>query len=230
MTPGERGSYNHGSMRRLQRILCALAVLAGVSAASAHTVYVAPDNHTDYGWNASTTTYDGTMLQEIDYYLGRIAATQDEFTDQRARFNADGWWYLWLYEHQRTPSQFQALVDAMQSGHIQVPLNPHEREVEEHLLPLAADRGVGVVVMRPLGQGPLARRSPPAKELSFLGDYGLRTWAQALLNWRVSDPRVSVSIPATANPAHLADNCLVGGARRFEAAARERVAALAARV
>ena len=48
------------------RILYALAFVASVTVASAHTVYVAPDNHTDYGWNASTTTYDGTMLQEID--------------------------------------------------------------------------------------------------------------------------------------------------------------------
>jgi aryl-alcohol dehydrogenase-like predicted oxidoreductase len=129
-------------------------------------------------------------------------------------------------------SAFGEMARIVESGRvsvIQVPLNPHEREVEEHLLPLAAERGVGVVVMRPLGQRALARRSPPAKELAFLGDYGLRTWAQALLNWGVSDPRVAVSIPATANPAHMADNCVVGGARRFDAAARERVAALAAR-
>ena len=52
MTPGERGSYNHGSMRRLPRIIYALALVASVTVASAHTVYVAPDNHTDYGWNA----------------------------------------------------------------------------------------------------------------------------------------------------------------------------------
>lgn len=110
---------------------------------------------------------------------------------------------------------------------IQVPLNPHEREVEETLLPLAAARGVGVVLMRPLGQGGLARRSPPTRELGFLADYGLRTWAQALLNWGVSDPRVSVSIPATGDPAHMADNCAVGAARRFDAEARERVATLA---
>ena len=58
-------------MRRLPRIIYALALVASVTVASAHTVYVAPDNHTDYGWNASTTTYDGTMLQEIDYYLSR---------------------------------------------------------------------------------------------------------------------------------------------------------------
>ncbi len=111
-------------MRRPLRIVCALALAATVSLASAHTVYVANDDHTDYGWNASTTTYDATMLGELDYYLGRIAATSGQFTDEQARFNADGWWYLYLYEHHRTASQFQALLTAMQTGHIQVPLNP----------------------------------------------------------------------------------------------------------
>jgi alpha-mannosidase len=111
-------------MRRPPRILHALVLAASVTAASAHTVYVAPDNHTDYGFDTSTGANDGVMLGEIDYYLSRIAATSGEFTDQRARFNADGWWYLWLYEHFRTPSQFQELVTAMQTGHVQVPLNP----------------------------------------------------------------------------------------------------------
>src|SRR6185503_8473377 len=123
LTPALSGSYNPGTMRR-PRILCVLVLAASVSIASAHVVYVANDNHTDYGWNATTTTYDGTMLTELDYYLSRISATSGEFTDQQARFNADCWWYLWLYEHNRTPSQFAALVNAMQTGHIQVPLNP----------------------------------------------------------------------------------------------------------
>jgi diketogulonate reductase-like aldo/keto reductase len=130
-------------------------------------------------------------------------------------------------------SAFPEMARIVEGGRvtaIQVPLNPHEREVEAQLLPLAAARGIGVILMRPLGQGPLARRSPPARELTFLADHGLRTWAQALLNWGVSDPRVSVTIPATANPDHMADNCAVGGARRFDAATRERVAALAARL
>jgi aryl-alcohol dehydrogenase-like predicted oxidoreductase len=129
-------------------------------------------------------------------------------------------------------SAFDEMAKILESGRVsamQVPLNPQEREVERALPPLAAARNVGVVVMRPLGQGFLARRAPASRELAFLADYGLRTWAQALLNWGISDPRVSVSIPATSGPAHMADNCAVGRARRFDKATRERVAALAER-
>jgi len=45
------------------------------TAAGAHTIYIANDDHTDYGWNATTDTYDTAMLSAIDYYLGRITAT-----------------------------------------------------------------------------------------------------------------------------------------------------------
>jgi len=129
-----------------------------------------------------------------------------------------------------SPSAFDTMARIVESGRvdtIQVPYNPRERDVERVLLPLAADRGLGVILMRPLGAGGLVRAAPPAPELRFLADYGLRTWAQALLNWGVSDPRVSVSIPATSNVGHAVENCAVAGARRFDAATRDRVAALA---
>lgn len=129
-------------------------------------------------------------------------------------------------------SEFGAMATIIETGRvdaIQVPYNPEEREVERALLPLAAARGLGVILMRPLGQGALVRRAPPARELAFLADYGLTTWAQALLNWGVSDPRVTVSIPATGNVRHAVDNCAVGAARRFDVGARERVATLAGR-
>lgn len=130
-------------------------------------------------------------------------------------------------------SQFGRMAEIVETGRvtaIQVPYNPQEREIERMLLPLASRRNVGVVAMRPLGQGRLARASPPESEIAFLEAYGLRTWAQALLNWGVSDPRVTVTIPATRRVEHMADNCAVGVARRFDAVARERVEKLAARL
>jgi aryl-alcohol dehydrogenase-like predicted oxidoreductase len=130
-------------------------------------------------------------------------------------------------------SQFGAMAEIVETGRvkaIQVPYNPREREIERDLLPLAASRGVGVILMRPLGQGGLVQTAPPARELGFLADYGLTTWAQALLNWGLSDPRVTVTIPATRNRRHALDNCAVGTARRFDAAARERVVALVSRI
>jgi len=98
------------------------SVLAGPAAG--HRVYLANENHTDYGWNASTEAYDDSMLNELDYYLDRIAATAADPPAAQARFVADSWYYLYLYETRRSPQQFQRLLGAMASGHITVPLNP----------------------------------------------------------------------------------------------------------
>jgi len=112
-----------------------------------------------------------------------------------------------------SPSAFGELEDALRTGRfqtVQVPLNPHERECEERLLPLAAELGVSVIVMRPLGEGSLLRREPPAAELEPLRELGVETWPQALLKWALSDERVDAVIPATRDPEHARANASAG--------------------
>jgi diketogulonate reductase-like aldo/keto reductase len=93
---------------------------------------------------------------------------------------------------------------------LQVPLNPRERTSEETLLPLAAELGVGVIVMRPFGQGALLAREPAPEALSPLAEFGVKTWAQALLKWALSDERVDLVIPATRRAEHAAENAAAG--------------------
>src|SRR5262249_10842468 len=107
-----------GFMRRYVYVCLLVVVLVCPRGALGHTVYLANDNHTDYGWNASTEAYDASMLAELDYYLGRIAG------NTQTKFNADCWWYLRLYQQNRSAAQFQALIDAMKAGRVTVPLNP----------------------------------------------------------------------------------------------------------
>ena len=102
-----------------------------------------------------------------------------------------------------------------------------EREVERDILPLAAERGLGVVVMRPFGEGALMRRRPNDKQLAPLRPFGVTTWAQALLKWVLSDPRCHVVIPATSSTAHMRDNAKAGHPPWFGSAEREYVTRLA---
>ena len=111
------------------------------------------------------------------------------------------------------PSAFGELEDALRTGRFQVvqlPLNPLERESEERLLPLAAELGISVIVMRPFGEGALLRRVPPPDELEPLRDFGVGSWPQALLKWALSDERVDVVIPATRDRAHARANAGAG--------------------
>jgi aryl-alcohol dehydrogenase-like predicted oxidoreductase len=130
------------------------------------------------------------------------------------------------------PSSFDELARVMRSGRIdaiQVPLNPWEREAEDMILPLAAELGLGVVVMRPFGEGGLLRRAPPPAALAPLGEYGIATWAQALLAWVLADRRVTVAIPATSSPDHVVENVAAGRAPRLGADERALVERLAGR-
>jgi aryl-alcohol dehydrogenase-like predicted oxidoreductase len=111
---------------------------------------------------------------------------------------------------------------------VQLPYNPHERDVEEELLPLAAELGVAVIVMRPLGEGALVRRAPTHRELEPLRAFGIETWAQALLKWVLSDERVDVAIPATSRPERTAENAQAGRPPWFGPDERALVAELAA--
>jgi diketogulonate reductase-like aldo/keto reductase len=127
-----------------------------------------------------------------------------------------------------SPSAFGELARALRTRRfdtVQLPLNPHERHCETELLPLAAELGIAVIVMRPLGEGALARRSPPVEALVELG---VETWPQALLKWALSDERVDVVIPATRDPEHARENAAAGSPPWFDADQRRLVERLAA--
>jgi aryl-alcohol dehydrogenase-like predicted oxidoreductase len=55
----------------------------------------------------------------------------------------------------------------------------------------------------------VGRRPSPA-ELAPLRPFGVTTWVQALIKWGLSDPRVHLSLPATAHPDRLPENAAAG--------------------
>ncbi len=102
-----------------------------------------------------------------------------------------------------------------------------DRHAEGRLLGAAAARGVATLINRPFGEGRhfarLAGRPLPA----WAGDYGIASTAQLLLKYILSHPAVTCIIPATANPAHAADNCAAGTGPLLDAAGRQQAIAWA---
>jgi aryl-alcohol dehydrogenase-like predicted oxidoreductase len=110
-------------------------------------------------------------------------------------------------------SAYPTMLEIMHSRRIhaiQIPYNVRERSCEERVLPLAAELGIGVVVMEPLDKGRYVKGLRRRPDLSPLSDFGIRTWGQALLAWVLGDSRVSVAIPATSRPERIEENALAG--------------------
>jgi diketogulonate reductase-like aldo/keto reductase len=131
----------------------------------------------------------------------------------------------WLGVTHYAPTALGELERVMRSGRVdavQVPVNPRERAAVDRILPLAEELGMSVVAMRPFGEGSL--RGPFPAELA---EAGLSGWPEALLRWCLSDPRVTVAIPASTTPAHAAHNVAAGAAGPLPAEVRRLVASLA---
>jgi len=107
---------------------------------------------------------------------------------------------------------------------VQFNYSPVTRAAEQWLLPLAAERGVAVLVNRPFEDGALFQavrgRSLPA----WAADLDASSWGQLALKFIAAHPAVSCIIPATGSAAHLADNLGGGRGRLPDAWQREAIA------
>ena len=104
--------------------LCAVVVILSFSAvAQQKRFYIAPDDHTDYFWIADDVTYRQSFLTMIDYYLNKMDATQGNPSDQQMRWECDGSLWMWEYERNRNPAEFNRFINRIRDGHLSVPLN-----------------------------------------------------------------------------------------------------------
>jgi diketogulonate reductase-like aldo/keto reductase len=122
----------------------------------------------------------------------------------------------------------ETIMSAEPLDFVQLNYSLLEREADRRLLPLAAERGVAVLINRPFAEGALFRRVRGQAVPSWSAEIGCRTWAQLFLKWIVAHPAVTAVIPATSRPEHLADNMEAGVGPLPDAATRQRIARLIA--
>jgi len=93
---------------------------------------------------------------------------------------------------------------------LQVNYSVGEREAERRILPLAAERGIAVLVNRPFSEGSLFQRVRGKALPAWASEIGCESWAQLLLKWVLANPAATCVIPATSRPEHLVDNMKAG--------------------
>ena len=93
---------------------------------------------------------------------------------------------------------------------LQINYSLDEREAERRILPLAAERGMAVLINRPFGGGGLLRRLRDQPLPAWAAEIDAQSWAQLLLKFVLSHPAVTCAIPGTGRPEHMTDNARAG--------------------
>lgn len=89
---------------------------------------------------------------------------------------------------------------------VQLNYNISARKAEKTLLPLAQDRGMGVIVNMPFEKGRLFRKTSGQPLPEWTKEFDCNSWAQFFLKFIISHPVVTCVIPATSKTNHMIDN------------------------
>jgi aryl-alcohol dehydrogenase-like predicted oxidoreductase len=119
--------------------------------------------------------------------------------------------------------QLEALMQARKFDFIQVDLAIDNRNVQERVLPLAADRGFAVLVNLPFGRGRPFQKVQGKPLPGWAADIDCTDWSQVFLKYVVSNPAVTCVIPGTEKVEYLRLNLGAARGRLPDAAMRKRI-------
>jgi diketogulonate reductase-like aldo/keto reductase len=125
----------------------------------------------------------------------------------------------------RRHREFERVMRQHPLDFVQVTYNILDREVENRILPLAVERGIGVIVNRPFRQGSLIDRLERHLLPAWAAEIDAGSWAQFILKFIVSHPAVTCAIPATTRVDHVRENMAAATGRLPDAAMRARMIA-----
>jgi len=115
--------------------------------------------------------------------------------------------------HGRDHDELQSVLKSHAFDFVQFSYNIGNRNVERSLLPLAAERGIAVIINRPFARGSLFRKTKGRALPDWAADFDCASWGQFFLKYAVSHPAVTCAIPATSKVHHMVDNMGAGFGR-----------------
>ena len=124
---------------------------------------------------------------------------------------------------ERQHPDFERTMKAETLDFIQVDYALDNRKADERILPLAADRGMAVMINLPFGRGRLFKAVQGQSLPPWAGEFDCMSWAQFFLKYIVSHPAVTCAVPGIAKGAYLVDNLGAARGRLPNAAMRRRM-------
>lgn len=126
------------------------------------------------------------------------------------------------------PEQYQELERLMSSeplNFIGIDYAVDNRVMEQRILPLAQERGIGVLVYLPFGRTRLWQLVEGRTLPDWAAEYDIASWGQFFLKFVVSHPAVTCATPATSQVRHLIDNLGAASGRLPDEEGRQRMIA-----
>ncbi|MEJ2339378.1 MAG: aldo/keto reductase [Gemmatimonadales bacterium] len=111
----------------------------------------------------------------------------------------------------RQYGDFERVMREQTMDFIQVNYSLGDRGAGERILPLAADRGMAVLVNLPYARGRLFQKVGDRPLPRWAAEFDCESWGQFFLKFVLSEPAVTCAIPGTAKMTYLEDN--LGAAR-----------------
>lgn len=125
-------------------------------------------------------------------------------------------------------SQYEELEKAIQAENmdfVQINHSLEQRESADRLLPLAADRGMAVIINRAFGGGRIFETVGDQPLPEWAQELGITSWAQFLLKYALSHPAATAVIPGMTKARHVDDNFGAGLGPMPDAAQRAKMEA-----
>jgi diketogulonate reductase-like aldo/keto reductase len=130
----------------------------------------------------------------------------------------------------RRHREFEQIMRTHKLDFVQLTYNLVDREAEDRLLPVAAERGIAVLVNRPFQEGVLLRHLERHPVPPWAAEIECTSWAQVALKFAISHPTVTCAIPATRRVDHVRENLAAAGGLMPDEALRKRMASHVAKL
>jgi aryl-alcohol dehydrogenase-like predicted oxidoreductase len=104
----------------------------------------------------------------------------------------------------------EQLAKSRKLDFVQLNYSLAEREAEQRILDVLADRGIAVIVNRPFAGGQLFRQVRGRELPDWASEVGCASWGQFFLKYVLGHSAVTCAIPGTSKVEHLDDNLDAG--------------------